>query len=620
MEISQTVYLELLANKYPSREAVIEEIINLKMILSMPKGTEYFISDIHGEDIKFRHILNNCSGVIQDKIETIFKDLSKEKKTALCMLIYEPEKTIRKQNNWNYYHENLIYLVVLAKELSSKYTRSKLKKMFNKQYAYLFDELLNGQNIKNNEQYYEIIDILAAVDKCYSFLIEMCNLIKKLAVDQLHILGDLYDRGPRGDKIIDLLKTYHSVDIQWGNHDILMIGAAAGNECCVAMVVLNAFKYDNLEMIENGYGINLKRVFQEAKILYPNIPIMSACKKLMAIIMFKLEGQIIMAHPEYQLDDKLYLDKIIGNMIKIDNHLYSLNDCDFKTIDPSCPYKLNEIETKVIQELNKNFKNSYRLHDHIRFLLNNGSVYKICNHNLLFHGCIPLDFYGNFISVDLDNQKLFGKKYFDYLDRKIRSGYLEKDKYAIDLYWFLWSGRLSPFCGRDLKYFTRMFVDDSKLGKERSNAYYMYLNDENICMKILKEFSINNGHIINGHTPVKIKDGQSPVKANGKLVVIDGGFSPQYYNQTGNSGYTLISDSYGLMLRSHCHEITWQTTLKDELIEKYPKRLLIKDCDNGKRIIQRIKELKLLLQAYRDGIIRDMTISSEESLGNINRF
>ena len=617
MEIRQTAYLELLANRYPSREAVIEEIINLKMILSMPKGTEYFISDIHGEDIKFRRILNNCSGVIQDKIETIFKDLSKEKQTALCMLIYEPEKTIekvKKQNNWNYYYENLIYLVLLAKELSSKYTRSKLKKMFSKQYAYLFDELLNGQNIKNNEQYHEIIEILATVDKCYSFLIEMCNLIKKLAVDQLHILGDLYDRGPRGDKVIDLLKTYHSVDIQWGNHDILMIGAAAGNKCCIAMVVLNAFKYDSLEMIENGYGISLKKVFQEARSLYTDMSMIAACKKLMAIIMFKLEGQIIMAHPEYQLNDKLYLDKIINNKIKINNHLYSLNDSDFKTIDPVCPYQLNDIETEIIQELNKNFKNSPKLHNHIKFLLNNGSVYKICNHNLLFHGCIPLDFYGNFIPVDLGNQKLAGKKYFDYLDRKIRSGYFEKDKDAIDLYWFLWSGRLSPFCGRDLKHFIRMFVNDPKLGKERSNAYYMYLNDENVCMKILKEFSINNGHIINGHTPVKIKDGQSPVKANGKLVVIDGGFSPQYYNQTGNSGYTLISDSYGLMLRSHCHEITWQTTLKDELIEKYSKRLLIKDCDNGKRIMERIKDLELLLQAYRDGVIHDMMISDEETL------
>lgn len=380
------------------------------------------------------------------------------------------------------------------------------------------------------------------------------------------------------------------------------------------MVVLNAFKYDSLEMIENGYGISLKKVFQEARSLYPDMSMIAACKKLMAIIMFKLEGQIIMAHPEYQLNDKLYLDKIINNKIKINNHLYSLNDSDFKTIDPACPYQLNDIETEIIQELNKNFKNSPKLHNHIKFLLNNGSVYKICNHNLLFHGCIPLDFYGNFIPVDLGNQKLAGKKYFDYLDRKIRSGYFEKDKDAIDLYWFLWSGRLSPFCGRDLKHFIRMFVDDPKLGKERSNAYYMYLNDENVCMKILKEFSINNGHIINGHTPVKIKDGQSPVKANGKLVVIDGGFSPQYYNQTGNSGYTLISDSYGLMLRSHCHEITWQTTLKDELIEKYSKRLLIKDCDNGKRIMERIKDLELLLQAYRDGVIHDMMISDEETL------
>lgn len=603
MENKQIRYLNLLANNYPTKEAVIEEIINLKMILSMPKGTEYFISDIHGEDVKFRRILNNCSGVIQDKIETIFKDLSKEKQAALKMLIYEPEKTIISIDKAEYYHENLIYLVILAKELSAKYTRSKLKKMFNQRYDYLLDELLNGQNIKDENQYLEIIEILSTVDKCGSFLIELCNLIKKLAVDTLHILGDLYDRGPRGDKVVEMLKEYHSVDIQWGNHDILMIGAAAGNLCCMAMVVLNAFKYDGLEMLENGYGISLKNVFKAAQILYPDLSTRKACQKVMAIIMFKLEGQIILKHPEYQLDDKLYLDKIKEDKIRINDQEYLLKDTDFPTVDGNDPYQLNELEKDLIQDLEKRFKHSERLHDHTKFLLNHGSVYKICNNNLLFHGCIPLDFKGQFITINLNKKDLKGKEYLDYLDHQVRMGYLENNENAIDLYWFLWSGRLSPFCGRDLKHFIRMFVDDKQLEIEKSNAYYGYLDDENVCTMILNEFSLTDGHIINGHTPVKIKDGQSPSKANGKLLVIDGGFSPKYYNQTGNSGYTLISDSYGLVLRSHCHEISWQTTLKDEVIEKYTHRLLIRDCDNGKEISQTLIELEMLLQAYRNGII-----------------
>lgn len=603
METKQIRYLNLLANNYPTKEVVIEEIINLKMILSMPKGTEYFISDIHGEDVKFRRILNNCSGVIQDKIETIFKDLSKEKQTALKMLIYEPEKTIISIDKAEYYHENLIYLVILAKELSAKYTRSRLKRMFNQSYSYLLDELLNGQNFKDEQQYLEIIEILSTVDKCGSFLIELCNLIKKLAVDTLHILGDLYDRGPRGDKVVEMLKEYHSVDIQWGNHDVLMIGAAANNLCCMAMVVLNAFKYDSLEMLENGYGISLKNVFKTAQIIYPNLPIKKACQKLMAIIMFKLEGQLIIKHPEYQLNDKLYLDKIIGDKIIIDDQEYLLKDAFLPTIDSNDPYQLNELETALVQDLDTRFKHSEKLHNHIKFLLNHGSIYKISNNNLLFHGCIPLDFKGQFVEVKLNNQVLKGKGYLDYLEHQVRMGYLEKNQAAIDLYWFLWSGRLSPFCGRDLKHFIRMFVADESLGIEKSNAYYGYLNDEQVCQMILNEFSLTTGHIINGHTPVKIKDGQSPVKANGKLLVIDGGFSPKYYDQTGNSGYTLISDSYGMVLRSHCHEISWQTTLKDEVIEKYSHRLLIRDCDNGKDIIQTLKELELLLQAYRDGTL-----------------
>ena len=591
-------YFELLAKQFPDAKSIVTEIMNLHRILSLPKGTEYFMSDIHGEYEKFGYILNNCSGVIQDTIEDIFKELSLQEQTELCLLIYIPQETLStiQQNQIDQFCQvNLLRLVQLARYLSAKYTRSRVRKYFPKEYAYILDELLSGFQTE------EMIKTLIHIDKCCSFLIAMCDLIKRLAVSHLHILGDLYDRGARGDKVVDMLQTYHSVDIQWGNHDILIIGAAAGNLCCIAMVVLNAFKYKHLEMLENGYGICLRHVFNNSQVLYPELSDMEACYKTMAILMFKLEGQLIIEYPEYQLDDKLYLDKIKGNQLYLNHHSYPLKDSYFPTIDSNNPYHLCETEKIIIENLQESFMESQKLHNHVQFLLERGSVYHISNNILLYHGCIPLDFCGRFITVEFNHQKYQGKAYLDFIDRMIRKGYHQREKYAVDFYWYLWCGRLSPLCGRNLKQFIRMFVDDGKLGIEESNAYYMHLDNEDICDMILKEFSIKKGHIVNGHTPVKIKEGQSPIKAQGKMLIIDGGFSPQYYHETGNSGYTLISDSTSLRLRSHCHEISWQTTLKDQIIESYSPSLYIKDCDTGHILEQQIKDLLYLLEAYRQG-------------------
>lgn len=623
-------YLKLLAKDYPTKEEVIKEIINLKAILNLPKGTEYFISDIHGEAEQFYHILNNCSGIIKEQVEKNFSFLTQQVQSELCFLVYYPKLKISQVKKTNidmkkWYRDYLHYLIVLAKVLSVNYTRSRVRKLFPKAYSYILDELLHMQksNDYNTDQYYEsIIESLIEEDQCYSFLISICQLIKKLAVDQLHIVGDIFDRGPRPDEIVDMLIDYHNVDIQWGNHDILWMGAASLNPVCIAGVVFNSIKYHNSQVLEMGYGISLRKLYILAKRLYPDLNQHDAALNTIAMIMFKLEDQLIKKHPEYQMDDKLYLDKINNDTIEVNHIKYHLDQNLFSTILKEAPKnKLNNVEKDIIQDLINSFQNSKRLHKHINFIYEKGSLYKIQNNNLIYHGCIPLTKNGKLKSVRFEGCVLKGKEYFDFLDKKIRKAYYSGNQNCIDLMWFLWSSSLSPLCGRNVKYFEHFYIKELKCSHEENDHYYTMIQDKQIVDMILHEFGIEDGAIINGHIPIKVIQGESPIRCNGKVIIIDGGFCKAYHEKTGTSGYTLVYDSKELSLRMH----KGFENLKDTIgfnndiislklkIKSFEKRKLILDCDNGKKIKKELKSLHDLLEAYRDGSIQCLKTNAQPS-------
>lgn len=621
-------YLELLAEKYPTEQAVCREIINLKAILGLPKGTEHFMSDLHGEYEAFCHILNNCSGVIREKVDLLFEEtLSDIDREEICTLIYYPVEKLEmmkkeSRNNEEWYRVILGELIEIARLLSSKYTRSKVRKAMPDEYAYILDELIHVQKDEDDNQvayHQNIIDTLLELDSADAFIEVLAALIKRLAVDHLHIVGDIFDRGPCADRIMDLLMNYHSLDIEWGNHDILCMGAAAGSEACIATVIRNNLKYHNIRILENSYGISLRDLTLFAEKLYPDTEPMEAALKAISVLLFKLEGQVILRNPDYQMTDKLLL-----HQVNVQNHTVCIAGTDYEiceetfptvSFDPSNPevsYELTVEEKQVMEGLRMAFVGSVRLRQHMDFLYQKGSMYRIFNGNLLFHGCVPLDESGNLEGVVFHQKRYRGRDYLDYAERIARRAW-SKDatQKELDFMWYLWCGRKSPLSGRNIKTFERTYVKDESTWHEASNPYYQYYEQEKICNMILHEFNLysDRSHIINGHTPVRTSRGEHPVRANGRLMVIDGGFCKSYHKTTGIAGYTLIFNSHGIRIKSHQPFQSVYAALtenkdiesRSELVETERERLMVRNTDTGKKILEDIKGLKMLLQAYREG-------------------
>lgn len=643
-------YLRLLSKEYPNIEAASEEIINLHALLNLPKGTEHFMSDIHGEYESFTHILKNASGVIKSKIDMVFGNtLSEAERKSLATLIYYPEEKLHivkhevdDLNDW--YSITLHRLIEVCKVSASKYTRFAVRKALPKGFDYIIDELLHSQDYEmdKNQYYKEIINTIISINRADAFIIAMSNLIQRLSIARLHIIGDIFDRGPGAAIIMDTLMNYHSVDIQWGNHDIEWLGASCGSRACIANVLRLSSRYDNMDTIESSYGISIRPLATFAMKVYENDPcelfipkhidvtkyskhdesLMSKIQKAITIMQFKLEGQIIKAHPEYNMENRLLLDKIDyeRGTIKIGEKEYVLKDSSFPTVDPKDPYKLTPEEDEVLERLRYAFMNSELLQKHMTFLVEHGGIYNVHNSNLMFHGCIPMTRNGNFATVNLFGKNLRGKKLLDSADSRVRSGFFAKPgsaerKEAEDFMWYLWCGSKSPLFGKDkITTFEQYFIDDKDLHVEVKNPYYKNVEKRDVCIKILKEFGLDpkESHIINGHVPVEIKKGQSPIKAGGKLLVIDGGLSKGYQPKTGIAGYTLLFNSHGLILASHepfesrakaiAEEIDIHS--KIEVLEKAGRRKMVADTDKGKDLLAKIKNLEILLCAYREGIIK----------------
>ena len=621
-------YLSLLARDYPSQAAAASEIISTQALLKLPKGTEHFMSDLHGEYEAFCHILNNCSGVIREKVDLLFEEtLSDIDREEICTLIYYPVEKLEmmkkeSRNNEEWYRVILGELIEIARLLSSKYTRSKVRKAMPDEYAYILDELIHVQKDEDDNQvayHQNIIDTLLELDSADAFIEVLAALIKRLAVDHLHIVGDIFDRGPCADRIMDLLMNYHSLDIEWGNHDILWMGAAAGSEACIATVIRNNLKYHNIRILENSYGISLRDLTLFAEKLYPDTEPMEAALKAISVLLFKLEGQVILRNPDYQMTDKLLL-----HQVNVQNHTVCIAGTDYEiceetfptvSFDPSNPevsYELTAEEKQVMEGLRMAFVGSVRLRQHMDFLYQKGSMYRIFNGNLLFHGCVPLDESGNLEGVVFHQKRYRGRDYLDYAERIARRAW-SKDatQKELDFMWYLWCGRKSPLSGRNIKTFERTYVKDESTWHEASNPYYQYYEQEKICNMILHEFNLysDRSHIINGHTPVRTSRGEHPVRANGRLMVIDGGFCKSYHKTTGIAGYTLIFNSHGIRIKSHQPFQSVYAALtenkdiesRSELVETERERLMVRNTDTGKKILEDIKGLKMLLQAYREG-------------------
>lgn len=623
MNQEQRKYLSLLAEKFPTRQAVCTEIINLAAIMNLPKGTEHFMSDIHGEYDAFLHIMNNCSGVIREKIEMIFADvLNDTEKRALRTLIYYPKEALQRLHSEGrispkWYRETLRHMIEIARVLSSKYTRSKVRKAMPKEFGYIIDELLHALPDEDGNQlaYHErILDTIVGIQNGDEFIIALSALIKRLAVDHLHIVGDLFDRGADADKIIELLMDYHSLDIQWGNHDVLWMGAAAGNEACIANVVRNNVRYNNIRILESGYGISLRRLQLFAEKTYEGTPA-KAMVKAINVMMFKAEGELILRHPEFEMQDRLLLDKVNPEKgtVTIDGVEYAMNTMEFPTVDWSDPYRMTPEEREVMDDLKRSFCQSPQLRRHIEFLYAVGSVYLKMNDNLLFHGCVPLTEDGQMEEVNFFGQFLRGKSYFEFCEKAARLAYNTGEARYVDFMFYLWGGPKSPMCGRVVKTFERSYLDDKASWKEPQDPYYLFLDSEATSRMILREFGLKSdlSHIINGHTPVHASAGENPIKAGGKLIVIDGGFSRAYHKTTGIAGYTLIYNSHGMRIKSHMPFESVERVISENLdiesranqFEIEPYRVMVGDTDIGKRLAAQIEDLNELLTAYRDGSI-----------------
>jgi fructose-1,6-bisphosphatase-3 len=644
-------YLELLSRRYPSIQKASTEIINLKAILSLPKGTEHFLSDLHGEYEAFTHLLNSASGVVKRRISDIFKDsLRESEKDSLATLIYYPEEKLRlivrkEPNLEEWYKITLHRLIKVCRSVSSKYTRSKVRKALPKDFSYVIEELLHEDENKINKQHYYdgIIDTIISTGRAKEFIVELCILIRKLVIDRLHIVGDIFDRGPHPDLIIDTLMLYKEIDIQWGNHDIVWMGAAMGSTPLMATLIRIAARYDNLSTIEDAYGINLLPLATFAMQVYKDDPcaefkpklsgvrtynndeiqMVAQIQKAIAIIQFKLEGQIIKRHPEFKMDDRLLLEHIEyqKGTIKIGRKVYPLKDNHFPTIDPENPYQLTAQEMEVMDRLRNSFLKSQKLQIHLKFLINRGSMYLKMNSNLMYHGCIPMTGDGEFKKVKLENSFYSGKALLDKYDEIIRQCYYHRQNTGennanLDYVYYLWPGADSPLFGKTkMATFERYFVEDKETHIEEKNPYFILRDQEELSIKILKEFGLEEDHsrIINGHVPVKLKKGEDPVKGNGRMIVIDGGLAKAYQPETGIAGYTLIYNSYGLMLAAHEPFESKQRAIEDEkdiisdlrILEKTSIRQRVGDTDIGEHLRKEIAELENLLIAYRKGYLKE---------------
>ncbi len=644
-------YLRLLSKEFPNSRKAAAEIINLRAICALPKGTEYFFSDIHGEYEAFSHLLRSSSGIIRAKIEETFGNMmSESEQLQLANLIYYPREVINEirhdesvSNKELHEHQKITInrLISICRVVSSKYTRSKVRKKMPQDYAYAIDELLHlDMNDPNKKLYYtEIINGIIEIDFADEFIIALCELIQNLTIDSLHIIGDIFDRGAHPDLVMEELMNFHDVDIQWGNHDIDWMGAACGNPACVANVIRIGTSYNSFDALEDGYGINLRPLSMFAAEVYRDDPcecfkphlldenkydsvnpkLAAKMCKAISIIQLKLEGQLIMRHPEYDLDHRLLLDKIDYKKgeVTIDGKSYALNDTNFPTIDPKDPYRLTKAEEDLMRTLCFSFIHSQLLIKHVQFLYSHGAMYRTVNGNLLYHGCIPMDDSGSFSSMTTRDGSFSGKELMDYLNVKIHDAFFldprddpERKQDAVDLMWYLWCGPNSPLFGKDkMTTFEHLFLKHEKeLCKENFNPYYKYSSMEAYADKILKEFGLDPewAHIINGHVPVKTKKGESPVKANGKLYIIDGGISKAYHEQTGIAGYTLIYNSNHLALAAHKPFVKGgENTPTIQRTENAKKRILVRDTDIGKSLQRQIDDLKDLLKAFESGAIRE---------------
>lgn len=647
-------YLRLLAEKFPNSNAAITEIINLQSILSLPKGTDHFVSDLHGASMEFIHMIKNASGVIRRKVDDIYADtLSEEEKRALCALIYYPDERLdmerpeREKNGTllKFYNERLHQVVNIARAVTVKYTRSKVRKLLSQDYAYVIEELLHESTTeKDRATYYNaIINAIVDSGRAEQLIIAICYLIHWLAIDTLHVVGDIFDRGPGAEKIMDVLYTYHNFDIQWGNHDIEWMGAAAGNLALIATVVRVSIRYVNIETLEEGYGINLLPLATFAIDTYGNDPcsvfqtkdfennprlkrsaaLMAKMHKAISIIQFKLEGQTILRHPEYQMQDRLLLDKInfSKGCVNIDGKEYPLLDTHLPTINPSDPYSLSPEEDALMQQLARSFRKSEKLQKHLHCLYQHGSLFLCHNNFLLYHAAIPMTAKGEFMEVDICGKKVKGKALMERADEVIRDAYYGRGKTAtaadsLDYMWYLWCGYGSPLYNKDkMTTFERYFVADKAVQKEVKGAYYELANHRDTCEKILQEFGIDpkKGRIINGHIPVRTIKGETPMRAEGKRFVIDGGFSKPYQEKTGIAGYTLIYNSHGIQLVEHEMFESRQEAIRSgadihtriQLQDFSNHRIRIKDTDQGHQLQEQIDNLKQLVSAYENGMIRE---------------
>ena len=648
-EFEYKIYLKSLSKQFPTIADAATEIINLQAIMSLPKGTEHFLTDIHGEWEQFNHVLKNGSGSVKRKIDEEFGNtLSTKDKRSLATLIYYPREKLElileeeedQEVLEDWFKITIHRLVQMTKRVSSKYTRSKVRKALPKDFSYVIEELITEkEEVQDKELYYnEIIHTIIRIGRAPECIIALCDLIQRLVIDHLHIVGDIYDRGTGPHIIMDTLSQYHSVDIQWGNHDVVWMGAASGQTACIATVIRVSARYGNLDILEEGYGINLIPLATFAMKVYENtdcsafsikygkdydtkdLALDMMMHKAIAIIQLKLEGQLIRQHPEFEMDDRLLLDKIDyeAKTVNIGGKDYPMKDLDFPTVDPADPYRLTEEEELVVDRLRHAFVHCEKLQRHVRFLFSKGSLYKVHNSNLLYHGCVPMDENGNFKAVSVYGKRYSGKALYDALETYARKGYYSQDRQerrkGRDIIWYIWAGPNSPVFGKDkMATFERYFVEEKETHREVKNAYYSLLDDETTINRILREFGLDEtrSHIVNGHVPVELKKGETPIKCGGKLLIIDGGFSKAYQSKTGIAGYTLVANSHGLNLVAHKPFESAEAAIRDEtdivsdtiIVETAAHRLMVSDTDVGAELKQSIADLEKLLEAYQDGAL-----------------
>ena len=648
MDATDMRYLELLSRLFPSADKASAEIINLSAILNLPKGTEFFASDIHGEYEAFSHTLRNGSGSIRLKIDDVFGDsLSENEKRSLATLIYYPREKMelvlsQVDDAEAWYAVTLQRLVAVCKRAAQKYTRSRVRKALPKDFAYIIEELMteNRHGVDKQAYYAAIVDAVIRTDRGGALVEALCLLIQRLAIERLHIVGDIYDRGPYPHIIMDALMEHHSLDIQWGNHDIVWMGASLGQRGCIAHVVRNCARYGNLSILEDAYGINVLPLASFALEAYKDDPCVAfglkgnpdlppqelemnvKIQKAMAIIQFKVEAQLIDENPGFGLEDRKLLDKIDyeNGTVMLDGVAYELTDTVFPTVDPADPYRLTPEEEEVMQRLEQAFTGCEKLQRHMRFFLDAGSLYKVCNGNLLFHACVPLNADGSLMETEVFGETYKGRALYDVMERYVRAAFDDANpelaKRGRDLLWYMWLGEGSPlFAKSKMATFELYLIAEKEARKEVKNSFYSYLDDERVMGGIFEDFGMDpeTSRIVCGHVPVKVKDGEDPVKCGGRVLTIDGGFSKAYQPTTGIAGYTLISNSYGFVLAAHEPLESMRAAVVNELdihssrkvVELVDKRTLVADTDNGSVLKQQIADLEELLEAYRNGIVAE---------------